>query len=163
MTALPVVCGWVLCPLTVVCRPAGVHGALLVHEPRFTGELLAAVLSIPAGKSLLRRHLFTRFSELVGQEVLRQKREVEDNQSIAPLRPDSKVKVRPKGSCQLGIYLVTVDLSCACRPLNMLVPLSNSFQDLVARIDCSGYQFKGLLNHVRPKSHIDHSGRSVVK
>ena len=64
-----------------------------MHEPRFTGELLAAVLSIPAGKSLLRRHLFTRFSELVGPDVLRQKREVEDNQSIAPLRPDSKVKV----------------------------------------------------------------------
>ena len=72
------------------------HGALLVHEPRFTGELMASVLSIPASKSLLRRHLFTRFNELVGADILREKREVEDNQSIAPLRPDSKVKVRNK-------------------------------------------------------------------
>lgn len=34
-----------------------------------------------------------RFNELVGAEILREKREVEDNQTIMPLRTDSKVKV----------------------------------------------------------------------
>ncbi|XP_043200958.1 liprin-beta-1-like isoform X6 [Amphibalanus amphitrite] len=82
-------------------RGSGVHGALLVHEPRFTGELMASVLSIPASKSLLRRHLFTRFNELVGADILREKRDVEDNQSIPPLRPDSKVKLHKRGQFTL--------------------------------------------------------------
>ncbi|XP_037070602.1 liprin-beta-1-like [Pollicipes pollicipes] len=82
-------------------RGSGVHGALLVYEPRFTGELMASVLSIPANKSLLRRHLFTRFNDLVGSEILREKREVEDNQTITPLRTDSKVKLHKRGQFTL--------------------------------------------------------------
>ncbi len=42
-------------------RGSGVHGALLALEPRFTDGLLAALLSIPAGKTLLRRHLSIHF------------------------------------------------------------------------------------------------------
>ena len=38
-------------------RGSGVHGALLVHERRFTAEILAGILSIPPSKTLLRRHL----------------------------------------------------------------------------------------------------------
>lgn len=38
-------------------RGAGVHGALMVYEDRFNDELLADLLSIPATKSLIRRHL----------------------------------------------------------------------------------------------------------
>ena len=38
-------------------RGSGVHGALLVHETRFTAEILAGILSIPPSKTLLRRHL----------------------------------------------------------------------------------------------------------
>ena len=38
-------------------RGSGVHGALLVHEKRFTAEILAGILSIPPAKTLLRRHL----------------------------------------------------------------------------------------------------------
>ena len=46
-------------------RGSGVHGALIVFEPRFTSDLLAGLLSIPASKTLLRRHLNLRFCELV--------------------------------------------------------------------------------------------------
>lgn len=46
-------------------RGSGVHGALIIYEPRFTADLLAALLSIPANKTLLRRHLSLRFSDLV--------------------------------------------------------------------------------------------------
>ncbi|KAA0185911.1 hypothetical protein HAZT_HAZT007080, partial [Hyalella azteca] len=42
-------------------RGSGVHGALLVYEVRFNAEVLAALLSIPASKTLLRRHLNTHF------------------------------------------------------------------------------------------------------
>ena len=38
-------------------RGSGVHGALLVHEKKFTSEILAGILSIPPSKTLLRRHL----------------------------------------------------------------------------------------------------------
>ena len=38
-------------------RGSGVHGALLVHETKFTSEILAGILSIPPSKTLLRRHL----------------------------------------------------------------------------------------------------------
>ena len=46
-------------------RGSGVHGALIVYEPRFTADLLAGLLSIPSSKTLLRRHLSLRFNDLV--------------------------------------------------------------------------------------------------
>ena len=38
-------------------RQTGVHGALLCYEPRLTADLLADILGIPAGRTLMRRHL----------------------------------------------------------------------------------------------------------
>ncbi len=58
-------------------RGSGVHGALLVAEPRFTDGVMAALLSIPSSKTLLRRHLSIHFKELVGGEVMREKRAAE--------------------------------------------------------------------------------------
>jgi len=74
-------------------RGSGVHGGLLIHEPRFTAELLATLLSIPQGKTLLRRHLATHFNQLVGREVVQAKREMETSSSFPVLTPTSKVKV----------------------------------------------------------------------
>merc|ERR1712020_397824 len=45
-------------------RGSGVHGSLLIYEPRFTADLLATLLSIPSNKTLLRRHLNIHFKEL---------------------------------------------------------------------------------------------------
>ena len=42
-------------------RGSGVHGGLLIYEPRFTADLFASLLSIPANKTLLRRHLGLHF------------------------------------------------------------------------------------------------------
>jgi hypothetical protein len=42
-------------------RGSGVHGSLMVNEVKFNAELLADLLSIPASKTLLRRHLQTHF------------------------------------------------------------------------------------------------------
>ena len=38
-------------------RQTGVHGALLCYEPRLSGDLLASILGIPVGRTLMRRHL----------------------------------------------------------------------------------------------------------
>ncbi|RZF38546.1 hypothetical protein LSTR_LSTR006141 [Laodelphax striatellus] len=74
-------------------RGSGVHGGLLVHEPRFTGELLASLLSIPPGKTLLRRHLTTHFKDLLGRDVIQEKRDAEASLGYVPLTTTAKVKV----------------------------------------------------------------------
>lgn len=75
-------------------RGAGVHGGLMIHEPKFTSELLATLLSIPPSKTLLRRHLNTHFKELLGRDVIQEKREAETTLGYTPLTPAAKLKVR---------------------------------------------------------------------
>lgn len=74
-------------------RGAGVHGALMMYEPRFTSELLADLLSIPPSKTLLRRHLGTHFKELLGRDVIQLKREAETTLGFQPLTLVAKIKV----------------------------------------------------------------------
>ena len=71
----------------------GVHGALMVYEVKFTSELLASLLSIPSSRTLLRRHLNTHFKELVGREIVQEKREIEVSSGYSPLTTTAKVKV----------------------------------------------------------------------
>lgn len=74
-------------------RGAGVHGALMVYEDRFTDELLADLLSIPATKSLIRRHLCTHFKDLLGRDIIQIKRKAETTLGFQPLTLTSKIKV----------------------------------------------------------------------
>ncbi len=73
-------------------RGSGVHGALLVREPRFTEKVLAELLAIPISKSLLRRHLSIHFKELVGRDLMRDKRAKEQESGNATLSPTAKAK-----------------------------------------------------------------------
>jgi len=82
-------------------RGSGVHGALLVYEPRFNAELLATLLSIPQGKTLLRRHLATHFNQLLGRDIVQMKRETETSTSYVPINPVSKVKIVKKSQFTL--------------------------------------------------------------
>ncbi|XP_071056703.1 liprin-beta-2 isoform X3 [Onthophagus taurus] len=82
-------------------RGSGVHGGLMVLENKFTAELLATLLSIPPGKTLLRRHLNTHFKELLGKDVIQGKREAEGTLGYIPLTPSSKVKVTKKSHFSL--------------------------------------------------------------
>ncbi len=66
----------------------------MVHEPRFTAELLASLLSIPPSKTLLRRHLSTHFKELLGKEAIQAKRQAEAALGHTPLTPTAKIKVK---------------------------------------------------------------------
>ena len=74
-------------------RGSGVHGGLIVLEPRFTAELFATILSIPPNKTLLRRHLSTHFVALIGNSTQQKKREHEQQPGHTPLTPNQKVKV----------------------------------------------------------------------
>ncbi|NXH16351.1 LIPB1 protein, partial [Bucco capensis] len=73
-------------------RGSGVHGGLMVLEPRFNVETMAQLLNIPPNKTLLRRHLATHFNLLVGQEAQQQKREAMETTDYVLLTATAKVK-----------------------------------------------------------------------
>ncbi|XP_071557857.1 uncharacterized protein Liprin-beta isoform X1 [Temnothorax nylanderi] len=82
-------------------RGSGVHGGLMIHEGRFTSELLATLLSIPPAKTLLRRHLTTHFNQILGREVVQQKREMETTLGFVPLTLTARLKVPKKSQFTL--------------------------------------------------------------
>ncbi|XP_017321792.2 liprin-beta-2 isoform X10 [Ictalurus punctatus] len=75
-------------------RGSGVHGGLIILEPRFTSETLAMLLNIPPQKTLLRRHLTTNFNGLVGAQAQQEKREYANASGHTSLT--TTAKVRPK-------------------------------------------------------------------
>ncbi|XP_055855195.1 liprin-beta-1 [Episyrphus balteatus] len=82
-------------------RGAGVHGALMLYEQRFTAELLADLLSIPPSKTLLRRHLATHFKELLGRDTIQGKRDAESQPGYQPLNITAKIKLQKKSQFSL--------------------------------------------------------------
>lgn len=73
-------------------RGSGVHGALMVYEPRFNSTVLADILAIPTSKTLLRRHLNTLFSDLIGPQINQIKTEAELHSGFQPLSASNKLK-----------------------------------------------------------------------
>ncbi|XP_037701669.1 liprin-beta-1 isoform X3 [Choloepus didactylus] len=73
-------------------RGSGVHGGLMVLEPRFNVETMAQLLNIPSNKTLLRRHLATHFNLLVGAEAQHQKRDAMELPDYVLLTATAKVK-----------------------------------------------------------------------
>ncbi|XP_076800865.1 liprin-beta-1-like isoform X2 [Clavelina lepadiformis] len=74
-------------------RGSGVHGAIMVLEPLFTSETLAALLHIPHSKSLLRRHLAAKLEEVLPAESVHQKKERAKEPGYQPLNVTIKYKV----------------------------------------------------------------------
>nr|KAF6370152.1 PPFIA binding protein 1 [Myotis myotis] len=75
-------------------RGSGVHGGLMVLEPRFNVETMAQLLNIPPSKTLLRRHLATHFNLLIGVEAQHQKRDAMELPDYVLLTATAKVKPR---------------------------------------------------------------------
>ncbi|XP_058461225.1 uncharacterized protein LOC131436503 isoform X2 [Malaya genurostris] len=82
-------------------RGAGVHGALMMYEVKFTAELLAELLSMPPSKTLLRRHLATHFKELLGRDIIQVKRDAENTLGFQPLTLAAKIKTPKKSQFSL--------------------------------------------------------------
>ncbi|XP_041071825.1 liprin-beta-1b isoform X5 [Carcharodon carcharias] len=83
-------------------RGSGVHGGLMVLEPRFNVETLAMLLNIPPNKTLLRRHLATHFNLLVGPDAQQQKRETVESPDYSLLTATAKVKPRKLAFSNFG-------------------------------------------------------------
>uniref|UniRef100_A0A674EZZ3 PPFIA binding protein 1b n=1 Tax=Salmo trutta TaxID=8032 RepID=A0A674EZZ3_SALTR len=95
-------------------RGSGVHGGLMVLEPRFNVETMALLLNIPPNKTLLRRHLATHFNLLVGSEAQGLKQDCLENPDYTLLTATAKVKmedsegtVRQIGAFSEGIQNLT--------------------------------------------------------
>ncbi|XP_061628708.1 liprin-beta-2b isoform X8 [Phyllopteryx taeniolatus] len=82
-------------------RGSGVHGGLIMLEPRFNSDSLAMLLNIPPQKTLLRRHLTTNFSKLVGAQAQQEKREYTEAVNYTPLSITAKVKPKKLGFSNL--------------------------------------------------------------
>ncbi|XP_057363291.1 liprin-beta-2 isoform X12 [Manis pentadactyla] len=83
-------------------RGSGVHGGLIILEPRFTGDTLAMLLNIPPQKTLLRRHLTTKFNALIGPEAEQEKREKMASPAYTPLTTTAKVRPKKLGFSHFG-------------------------------------------------------------
>lgn len=83
-------------------RGSGVHGGLIILEPRFNSDTLAMLLNIPPQKTLLRRHLNTNFSNLVGPQAQQEKREYTEAPGYTPLSTTAKVKPKKLGFSNLA-------------------------------------------------------------
>ncbi|KAJ8281357.1 hypothetical protein GJAV_G00066670 [Gymnothorax javanicus] len=83
-------------------RGSGVHGGLIILEPRFNSETLAMLLNIPPQKTLLRRHLATNFNSLVGSQAQQEKRECFGTSGYSPLTTTAKVRPKKLGFTSFG-------------------------------------------------------------
>uniref|UniRef100_UPI003AB07076 liprin-beta-2b n=1 Tax=Centroberyx gerrardi TaxID=166262 RepID=UPI003AB07076 len=128
-------------------RGSGVHGGLIILEPRFNSDTLAMLLNIPPQKTLLRRHLATNFSSLVGAQAQLEKREYTEAAGYSPL--NTTAKVRPK---KLGFSNLThlrrrrpddsTDYIC---PMESSPPQSSSGQSAANGVQMRPYAgFRGL-------------------
>ncbi|KAM9334656.1 liprin-beta-1-like [Symphorus nematophorus] len=111
-------------------RGSGVHGGLMVLEPRFNVEALALLLNIPPNKTLLRRHLATHFHLLIGSEAQRLKQDCLENPDYNVLTATAKVKPRRLsfgGFSTLRKKRQDDGEEYVC-PMNVEMPKSSSFQ-----------------------------------
>ncbi|XP_071415123.1 liprin-beta-2 isoform X3 [Pithys albifrons albifrons] len=83
-------------------RGSGVHGGLIILEPRFNGDTLAMLLNIPPQKTLLRRHLTTNFNVLIGPEAQQEKREIMESAAYTALTTTAKVRPKKLGFSHFG-------------------------------------------------------------
>ncbi|KAM8939172.1 liprin-beta-2 [Pelodytes ibericus] len=83
-------------------RGSGVHGGLIILEPRFNSDTLAMLLNIPPQKTLLRRHLATNFNLLIGPEAQQEKREIMEATTYTPMSTTAKVRPKKLGLSHFG-------------------------------------------------------------
>ncbi|KAM6984730.1 liprin-beta-1-like [Aplochiton taeniatus] len=111
-------------------RGSGVHGGLMVLEPRFNVESLALLLNIPPNKTLLRRHLATHFHLLIGPEAQRLKQTCLENPDYTVLTATARVKPRRLSFGVLGTLRrkrqeESEEYVC---PMDVEMPKSDCFQ-----------------------------------
>lgn len=131
-------------------RGSGIHGALIILEDRFNASSLASVLNIPQNRSLLRRHLQTKFQELIGPQILARKKKASENPDYCPVTITSKMKYhRKKSFFNVIKRKPSVEIS-----EELLVPYTLKIEDLDLKLTqetssvCNNTEKESLLNTV---------------
>ncbi|XP_036440635.1 liprin-beta-1b isoform X5 [Colossoma macropomum] len=109
-------------------RGSGVHGGLMVLEPRFNVETMALLLNIPPNKTLLRRHLATHFNLLIGSEAQQLKQECLENPDHTVLTATAKVKPRKLAFGSFGRKKRQEENEEYVCPMDVEMPKGRSFQ-----------------------------------
>ncbi|KAI4901627.1 hypothetical protein NFI96_012808, partial [Prochilodus magdalenae] len=109
-------------------RGSGVHGGLMVLEPRFNVETMALLLNIPPNKTLLRRHLATHFNLLIGSEAQQLKQECLENPDYTVLTATAKVKPRKLAFGSFGRKKRQEESEEYVCPMDVEMPKGRSFQ-----------------------------------
>ncbi|KAM9807934.1 liprin-beta-1b [Neosynchiropus ocellatus] len=109
-------------------RGSGVHGGLMVLEPRFNVETMALLLNIPPNKTLLRRHLATHFNLLIGSEAQQLKQECLENPDYTLLTATTKVKPRKLSFGTFGRKKKLEESEEYVCPMDVVMPTGRSFQ-----------------------------------
>lgn len=110
-----------------------------ILDPRFAAESLAALLSIPNSKTLLRRHLATHFQGLIGAECHQMKEQAANDPIFQPLMPGIKHKVQLTDESQLHFADLTlmafyhgssISIHLPCRVPSVHSPVYSSMHPL---------------------------------
>ncbi|XP_047451472.1 liprin-beta-1b isoform X2 [Mugil cephalus] len=109
-------------------RGSGVHGGLMVLEPRFNVETMALLLNIPPNKTLLRRHLATHFNLLIGSEAQQLKQECLENPDYTLLTATTKVKPKKLSFGNFGRKKKQEENEEYVCPMDVEMPKGRSFQ-----------------------------------
>ncbi|XP_059361004.1 liprin-beta-1-like [Carassius carassius] len=114
-------------------RGSGVHGGLMVLEPRFNVETMALLLNIPPNKTLLRRHLANNFHLLIGSEAQRLKQEYLENPDYTFLTATAKVKPRRLSFGSFGTMRRKrqEEMEEYVCPMDVQMPQSSSFHKVL--------------------------------
>ncbi|XP_027194482.2 uncharacterized protein LOC113789182 isoform X1 [Dermatophagoides pteronyssinus] len=102
-------------------RGSGVHGALILYENAFNADLFATLLSIPANKTLLRRHISSKFKQLIGDQLSKMKQEYELMPNYQQLVPGAKIKAYKKGHFTLRKKRADFELTDYVCPMGTVV------------------------------------------
>ncbi|XP_062823798.1 liprin-beta-2 isoform X2 [Anolis carolinensis] len=143
-------------------RGSGVHGGLIILEPRFNGDTLAMLLNIPPQKTLLRRHLTTNFNLLIGLEAQQEKREIVESTSYTPLTTTAKVRPKKLGFSHFGNlrkkkFDESTDYIC---PIDTCVSVTNGTQKIY-----SAYKVHNVLpdKELDKLNQMEHSEGTVMQ
>ncbi|XP_049578257.1 liprin-beta-1b isoform X4 [Syngnathus scovelli] len=136
-------------------RGSGVHGGLMVLEPRFNVETMALLLNIPPNKTLLRRHLATHFNLLIGSEAQQLKQECLENPDYTLLTATTKVKPKKLsfgnfGSLRKKRQEENEEYVC---PMDVEMPKGRSFQ--------KGFELQIYEDDLDRLDHMDDSEGTV--
>ncbi|XP_043337770.1 liprin-beta-2 isoform X12 [Cervus elaphus] len=148
-------------------RGSGVHGGLIILEPRFTGDTLAMLLNIPPQKTLLRRHLTTKFNALIGPEAEQEKRERMTSPAYTPLTTTAKVRPRKLGFSHFGNirkkkFDESTDYICPMEPSNSVGDGHRAYSGTRGLSTLDAPELDGLDQHWWPHLSLDTGPETAV-